>query len=117
MNALQKLVSLKTRFENHRAISYDEGWEIIDIIDNNIDDMVSELNAKESKIEQFEWKLISSAPFNTIVLLCNSNKEVFEDYVGVGWWQEINGRLRWLGYHSDPTHWMPLPPAPKQGQE
>ena len=114
MNALQKLVCLKCRFENNRAISFDEGWEIIDIIDNNIDDMVLELATKESKLELSTWKPIESAPINTIVLLCNSNKEIFEDYVGCGWKREIGGYMRWQGYYSDPTHYMPLPERPEE---
>ena len=37
MSALGNLAELWTRFVNNRAVTYDEGWDILDIVEANVD--------------------------------------------------------------------------------
>lgn len=54
MNALQNLTNLSHRFRNHRAISYEEGWEIIDIVEKNVADAEKELNEISLALQRAE---------------------------------------------------------------
>lgn len=43
MSALDKLVALRRFFENHRAVSYDDGLKILDVVAENAEVATTEL--------------------------------------------------------------------------
>lgn len=56
-----------------------------------------------------EWQPIETAPKDGTELLCYvRNKSHGDIYDIAEWW---NGGW-WWDWCDDPTHWMPLPPAP-----
>jgi hypothetical protein len=58
------------------------------------------------------WQPIETCPENTVVLFCNTYKKIYEDFVGVGWWNIYNSTKHFWGFGFIPTHWMPLPEPP-----
>ena len=71
-----------------------------------------------------EWQDISTAPLmKTIMLFAVTDAETGNWKIGTGWWREgyqsAEGCWIWEGrevkeYETQPTHWQPLPAAPKE---
>lgn len=65
-----------------------------------------------------DWRDIDSAPKDGTRVL--THRQGFAESMAVAWWHE--SELEWVAVHGsywpEPTHWMPLPPAPKsKGRE
>jgi hypothetical protein len=71
-----------------------------------------------------EWQKIETAPKDGTPFLATDGRffEVLNQPPGceLGVWQQLKpGTRLWSGAsvrHTDPTHWMPLPPPPKEPQ-
>ena len=66
--------------------------------------------------EALEWRPIETAPRDKRVLIANSDSEVWlatlrrvGPRAGIRWEHAGLGRVMFI-----PTHWMPLPPPPKE---
>jgi len=66
------------------------------------------------------WRTIDSATKTGAQIIMADTTSIF-GHVGFGHWYKIQGRFVWdnyLGKEPDsPTHWMPLPAAPKGTKE
>ena len=60
-----------------------------------------------------EWQPIESAPKNTEILVYTPIDGVVSSSYQHGCWQKLT-RVLMGGKENDPTHWMPLPPAPEE---
>jgi hypothetical protein len=60
-----------------------------------------------------DWQPIETAPKDGTNLLVTDGK-----ITALGWHDEFDApEDPWCGYIKRPTHWMPLPPPPKKGDE
>jgi len=61
-----------------------------------------------------EWRPINTAPTDgSRVLLYGQNGKIADGHYGVGDGWANPQRFVWPYIHANPTHWMPLPGAPK----
>ncbi len=73
---------------------------------------------KEDRSEM-NWQPIKTAPKDgTTIILLGKTKHAAWDFIETGHWYRLEGG-KWLYHHyigdepRQPTHWMPLPAAPK----
>lgn len=105
MKAVQKVHVNVDKDELLRALQYDrEQYE------KGYDDAIAELEAKSKWIPVTERLPEMDG---TIVLVCGSRKGIytaeFRRKYGRHWFHKMNSK----NHHCEPTHWMPLPEAPK----
>ena len=72
-----------------------------------------------------EWQPIETAPLNTPILVWLESENIQKisqqivllqhEHLGEKWW-ETTDRLDQLSLDLTPTHWMPLPPPPQEGE-
>lgn len=75
----------------------------------SFDDVWKEALSFKDKVEAMQWRPISEAPKDGTRILTTQNNypdDIFCD-------RYVTEQNRW-GYDSNPTHWMPLPPAPEE---
>lgn len=59
-----------------------------------------------------QWHTMETAPKDGTEVLVFSNIGLMVSFYFKGMWRE---KANMLGLRKDPTHWMPLPKAPKEG--
>jgi hypothetical protein len=74
---------------------------------------LARLDAAEAALREREWRPIETAPKDGEpgLLLCDGQ------YVATGCWNSQNERWEddsGVGFRPKPTHWQPLPAAPKE---
>lgn len=115
------------------ALMLRKGVEIKDGVIKNCD---AEIDRLRAELQARQWQPIETAPKDGSEILLSNGREVAQ-----GWWMhkesftiehrdldgrylgqtEDDGYTGWFdhngGMQPDPTHWMPLPPAPPQGEK
>lgn len=93
----------------------------LEALAGDLEKELSEANAKIALLQSGQWQDISTAPRDGKCLLwvdTDNGGEVMKlDREKDGTWMYDNEPLCCAPWFANPTHWAPLPPAPKQGSE
>lgn len=80
--------------------------------------LLAENDALRAELQARQWQPIETAPHETLVVLgWHDENGVFKQEIGLASaGTRYPGGASDMWWHGRATHWMPLPPAPPQGE-